>query len=60
MGLPKEAKCTLVLNSDEIRFGGTGAKVSKTVKAEKIEWDNQPYSIGFTLPPFGAVVYKFD
>ncbi|MCR4590718.1 MAG: 1,4-alpha-glucan branching protein GlgB [Lachnospiraceae bacterium] len=60
MGLPKEAKCTLVLNSDETRFGGTGAKLKKTVKAEKIEWDNQPYSIGFTLPPFGAVIYKFD
>ena len=60
MGLPKETKCTLVLNSDEIRFGGTGAEVRKTVKTEKMEWDNQPYSIGFTLPPFGAVIYKFD
>ncbi len=60
MGLPKEAKCTLVLNSDETRFGGAGTKVPKTVKAEKKEWDNQPCSIGFTLPPFGAVIYKFD
>ena len=60
MGLPKEAKCTLVLNSDEIRFGGTGVELKKTIKTEKKEWDNQPYSIGFTLPPFGAVIYKFD
>ena len=60
MGLPKETKCTLVLNSDDVRFGGTGVKLKKTVKTEKREWDNQPYSIGFTLPPFGAVIYKFD
>ena len=60
MGLPKEAKCTLLLNSDDVKFGGSGTKVRKTLKAEKQEWDNQPYSIGFTLPPFGAVIYKFD
>ncbi len=60
MGLPKDTKCTLVLNSDDVKFGGTGARLKKTIKTEKIEWDGQPYSVGFTLPPFGAVIYKFD
>ncbi|SKB97303.1 1,4-alpha-glucan branching enzyme [Lachnospiraceae bacterium] len=60
MGLPKAATCSLVLNSDEARFGGIGVKLPKTIKAKKQEWDNQPYSIGFTLPPFGAVIYKFS
>ncbi len=60
MGLPVPAKCELLLNSDEERFGGTGAQLPATAEAEEIEWDNQPYSIGFTLPAFGAVIYKYD
>ena len=59
MGVPKKGKYSLVLNSDEERFGGTGIVLPKTVSAEAIPWDNQEYSIGFTLPPFGAVIYKF-
>ena len=60
MGVPKAGNYTLVLNSDETRYGGTGCEVPEIVKAKKGEWDNMPYSIGFTLPPFGAVAYKFD
>ena len=60
MGVPKLGTYSLVLNSDETRFGGTGCELPKTVKSKKGEWDNMPYSIGFTLPPFGAVIYKFD
>ena len=60
MGLPKAATCSLVLNSDDTKYGGIGVRIPKTIKAKKQEWDNQPYSIGFTLPPFGAVIYKFN
>ncbi len=60
MGLPKAATCSLVLNSDETKYGGIGVHIPKKIKAKKQEWDNQPYSIGFTLPPFGAVIYKFN
>ena len=60
IGVPKKGKYTLVLNSDEERFGGTGVELPKTVTAQAIPWDNQEYSIGFTLPAFGAVIYKFN
>ncbi|MCR5625775.1 MAG: 1,4-alpha-glucan branching protein GlgB [Lachnospiraceae bacterium] len=59
MGVPKKGKYTLVLNSDEERFGGTGVELPKSVSAEKIPWDNAEYSIGFKLPPFGVAIYKF-
>ena len=60
MGVPKKGRYSLVLNSDEERFGGTGVELPKTVTAQEISWDNQEYSIGFTLPAFGVVIYKFS
>ncbi|MCR4891059.1 MAG: 1,4-alpha-glucan branching protein GlgB [Lachnospiraceae bacterium] len=60
MGLPVKTECTLVLNSDDRRFGGSGVELPERLKTEKEEWDGLPYSVGFTLPPFGAVVYRFD
>ncbi|MCR5777542.1 MAG: 1,4-alpha-glucan branching protein GlgB [Lachnospiraceae bacterium] len=60
MGLYKETTCRLIMNSDETKYGGTGVKLPETVKTEKEPWDNQDYSIGFKLPPFGVVMYEFD
>ena len=47
------------MNSDEKKYGGTGVEIPKELKATAGEWDNMPYSVGFTLPPFGAVILKF-
>ena len=60
LGVPKKGKYSLVLNSDEERFGGTGVQIPKSVTAQATPWDNQKYSIGFTLPAFGVVIYKFN
>ena len=59
VGVPKAGKYTLLLNSDDKKYGGTGSQIETSLKAEETPWDNQPYSVGFTLPPFGAVVLKF-
>ena len=59
VGVPKEGKYTLMLNSDETRYGGNGAEIPKTLKAEAIPWDGQKYSIGFSLPPFGSAIFRF-
>ena len=59
VGVPKLGKYTLVLNSDEKKYGGTGVEIAATLKSEDITWDNQPYSVQFPLPPFGAIVLKF-
>jgi len=59
VGVPKLGKYTLVLNSDEKKYGGTGVEIAATLKSEDIPWDNQPYSVQFPLPPFGAIVLKF-
>ena len=59
VGVPAEGKYTLLLNSDDTKYGGNGSEIAKTLKAEAIPWDGQQYSIGFKLPPFGAAVFKF-
>ena len=59
VGVPKLGKYSLVLNSDDKKYGGTGVEIASSLKSEDVPWDNQPYSIPFTLPPFGAVVLKF-
>lgn len=60
VGVPQAGNYKLILNSDEERFGGTGAALPKRFRAKKGEWDNQPYSIGYPLPPFGAAIFSFD
>ena len=60
VGVPQAGSYRLILNSDEERFGGTGAEHPKRFSAKKGEWDGQPYSVGYPLAPFGAVVFAFD
>ena len=60
VGVPKKGKYKLVLNSDEERFGGNGHELPAEIKAQEGECDKHPYSITFTLPPFGAVAYSFS
>ena len=59
VGVPNKKKYKLVLNSDETRFGGNGGVIPTELKAEEMECDNRPYSIEFTLPAYGAVVFAF-
>lgn len=60
VGVPQAGNYRLILNSDEERFGGTGAERPRRFTAKKGEWDGQPYSVGYPLAPFGAVVFAFD
>ncbi len=60
VGVPQAGNYKLVLNSDEVRYGGTGQQPPKRFTAKKGEWDGQPYHIAYPLPPFGAAVFSFD
>ena len=59
-GVPCAGDYVKVLSSDDEKFGGTGANIKKTVKAEKIECEGKDYSIEFNLPPMSVTVFKFD
>ena len=59
-GVPCPGVYTQILSSDEERFGGTGMKNTKTVKAQKKSQDGRDYSIKMNLPPLSVTVYRFD
>ncbi|MCI8371102.1 MAG: 1,4-alpha-glucan branching protein GlgB [Lachnospiraceae bacterium] len=59
VGVPESGTYTLVLDSDEERFGGSGVKHRKTYKAEEQDCDNREYSIAYKLSAFGVAVFKF-
>ena len=59
VGVPEKKTYTLVLNSDETRFGGSGKEQPKSCKAVEGECDGQPFSIPYDLPPYGVAVFRF-
>ena len=60
VGVPRKKQYKLILNSDEEKYGGTGADRKKIYKAEKKECDGRPYSFAYKLPPYGVAVFEFN
>ena len=59
VGVPKKKKYTLLLNSDDAKFGGEGTERPIVYQAEKSECDGRPYSFAYELPPYGVAIFKF-
>ncbi len=57
-GMLEKKNLTLLLNSDDEKFGGTGVH-PKTYKAEESECDGKPYSFAYDLPAYGVAVFKY-
>ena len=58
--VPCLGKYTKILCSDDLCYGGTGVKNTKTVQAEEIPCEKKDYSIEMNLPPLSVTVYKYD
>ena len=56
-GVPLNVDYQEIFFSDSPFYGGSGTG-NGLLKSEKIEWDNQPYSIEVLLPPLGASIFK--
>lgn len=59
VGVPKKKKYTLLLNSDDAKFGGEGTERPTVYQSEKSECDGRPYSFAYELPPYGVAIFKF-
>ena len=61
VGVPKKKKYKLLLNSDDVRFGGNGNVIPVELSAvkEKEPVNYKDYSITFDLPPYTAAVFVF-
>lgn len=59
VGVPKRKQYRLVLNSDDVEYGGNGEERPVVYKAEKSECDGREYSFAYDLPAYGVAVFKF-
>ena len=59
VGVPEKKQYRLVLNSDEIQYGGSGKEQPVVYKAEASECDGRDYSFAYDLPAYGVAVFKF-
>ncbi len=59
LGVPKEGKYRLILNSDDRDFGGKGNEVEKEPVAKKESCNGKEWSIDLDLPPYSALVFEF-
>lgn len=54
IGLPSGGEWEEVLNTDDVRYGGSGVTNSGKLVAENIPWDSRDHSLSLRVPPLGA------
>lgn len=59
VGVPKKKQYKLILNSDDVKYGGKGEERPLVYKAEKQECDGREFSFAYKLPPYGVAVFEF-
>ena len=59
VGVTRRKQLKLVLNSDEKKYGGSGAERPLIYKPVKQECDGKKYSIAYPLPAYGVAVFEF-
>jgi 1,4-alpha-glucan branching enzyme len=59
-GAPQSGRYSMLLSSDDPKFGGAGFGLVPEVHAEPVSWQNQPASLRIGLPPLGAVLLAYD
>ena len=60
IGVPYEGVYTEVLNSDDIKYGGSGICNEKPIHSEMIPYDGKEYSIGLKVSPLATIVFKYS
>jgi 1,4-alpha-glucan branching enzyme len=57
-GLPESGEWKTLLNSDDIKYYGSGMNIAEIYSSESIAWQGKPQSVLIDLPPLAAVVLK--
>lgn len=58
VGVPKSAEIVEILNSDNIKYGGSGVVNEHSIATEESAWNEKPFSVNLTLPPLGICIFK--
>lgn len=59
VGVPDNKKLKLILNSEDVRFGGTESKRPVNYTPERMECDGKEYSVAYPLPAYGVAVFTY-
>ena len=59
VGVLAKKKHKLILNSEDVKFGGTDEKRPLTYTPVAQECDGRQYSIAYPLPAYGVAVFVF-
>lgn len=59
IGVPKEGSYVEILNSDDLKYGGSGIINTETLHSMNLSWDGRENSIGLKVPPLGISILKF-
>ncbi len=55
VGLPSDGEWVEILNTDELRYGGSGVTNPGPITAEPVGWMGRRHSAAVRVPPLGAV-----
>lgn len=58
IGVPYLGTYQEVWNSDQEKYFGSGKGNPNELKAEKLKWHNQPFSINIQVPPLATIMLK--
>ena len=59
VGVPENKKLKLLLNSEDVKFGGTESKRPVNYTPEHMECDGKEFSIAYPLPAYGVAVFTY-
>lgn len=60
VGVPYRGQWKEVFNSDDLKYGGSGALNQGNLNTSPIKYHNRDYSVALTLPPLGITVIKLE
>jgi 1,4-alpha-glucan branching enzyme len=58
LGVPHAGTYDELLNSDDLRYGGSGVINNKPMPSGPIYWQSCPHSLMLTLPPLSTIILK--
>jgi 1,4-alpha-glucan branching enzyme len=58
VGVPEACFYHEILNTDDVKFGGSGVTNAPGRQALPLAWQSQPFHVELTLPPLGVIYLK--
>ncbi len=58
--VPCKGIYSLIMNSDDVKYGGDGTKVSANIKSDKIFCGGRDNSIELVIPPLSTLIFRYN